>query len=471
MDHPLQSNYTVDEMDRASHLHPVTSIQMLEEHGPTMFGNASGVTVEGPGGVSMIDFGAGLWCVNAGYGREELIAAGAEAMRDLSYFHCFGGASNAYAARLAETLLGLLREKAGARHMSKVFFGLSGSDANDSAYKLVRYLNNLRGKPQKKKFLSRLGAYHGLTYAAAGLTGIPGYHRAFDLPQNDVIHLACPHAYRYAQGEETEAEFAARLLAELERTIAREGADTIGAMILEPIMGTGGVLIPPENYLRGVQQILKDNDILMIVDEVITGFGRLGSWFGTGHFELEPDIVTLAKGVTSAYFPMSCTVISEAIYDSLREASPKTGSVMHGFTYSGHPVGCAIGLANLELMAREGLVENAANAGPLLVQRLQERVGDHPFIGDIRGVGLMAAVELVADRETRRFFAEGQEPHKRLAVQAMQEGVLVRGLPFIEVVSFSPPLSITDEQITEGVDRFASALEKATPALEVAARA
>jgi L-2,4-diaminobutyrate transaminase len=471
MDQPTRENFSIEDMDRNAYLHPVTSIDMLEGGGPMMFARASGVTIEGPDGRRMIDMGAGLWCVNSGYGREELVEAGAEAMRGLSYFHSFGGASNEYAARLADAIMTLLHEKADAPHLSKVFFGSSGSDANDTAYKLVRYINNLRGKPKKKKFLSRLGAYHGLTYAAAGLTGIPGYHTAFDLPQEGVIHLSCPHFYRFATDGESEAAFTARRLAELEDTIAREGADTIAAMIMEPIMGTGGVLIPPAGYLHGVQKILKANDILMVVDEVITGFGRLGSWFGTGHYGLAPDIVTMAKGVTGAYFPLSCTVISDEIYQTLREASSRTGPVMHGFTYSGHPVGCAIGLANLDLMAREELVENAAALGPYLLERLKARVGDHPHVGEIRGVGLMAAVEFIADKATRRFFAKGKDPHRTVAKACMGQNVLVRGLPFIEVVSFSPPLTITREEIDEGVDRFARALEAASGEIAQAAEA
>ena len=284
-----------------------------------------------------------------------------------------------------------------------------------------------------------------------------------------MIHLSCPHFYRFAQEGESEAAFTARLLAELEETIAREGADTIGAMIMEPIMGTGGVLIPPAGYLEGVQRILKANDILMVVDEVITGFGRTGSWFGTGHYGLKPDIVTMAKGVTGAYFPLSCTVISEEIYQTLREASSRTGAVMHGFTYSGHPVGCAIGLANLDLMARDGLVENAAKLGPYLLERLQTRVGDHPHVGEVRGVGLMAAVEFVADKPARRFFAKGKDPHRIVAKAGMEQNVLVRGLPFIEVVSFSPPLTITRAEIDEGVERFARGLEAVSSELAQAA--
>lgn len=466
MDQQANPNYALAELDKQTLLHPVTSIAALEADGPQMFGKASGVRIAGPLGRDVIDFGAGLWCVNVGYGRQELADAAASAMRDLSYYHMFGGASNEPAVRLADEILTLFHERAGAGHLSKVFFGTSGSDANDTAYKLVRYYNNLRGKPEKKKFLARAGAYHGLTYAAGGLTGIPAYHKAFDLPQEGVHHLTCPHHFRFADAGESEDDFCDRLIAELERTIEREGAETIAAMIAEPIMGTGGVLIPPHKYLERVQALLRKNDILFIVDEVITGFGRLGSWFGTGHYGLRPDIVTLAKGVTSAYFPLSATVISEDIFETLRDASAEHGPVMHGFTYSGHPVGCSVALENMALMKRENIVANAAEMGDHLLRRLREKAGDHPFVGDVRGEGLMAAVEFVADRAERRFFRLPQGAHRVVARHCLQQGVAMRPLPFIEVVSFSPPLSINPAEIDEGVDAFVRGLEAATPELE-----
>ena len=471
MNQPQSANFALGELDKRTLLHPVTSIAMLEANGPQIFGSAAGVRIKGPLGRDVIDFGAGLWCVNVGYGRKELADAAAEAMRDLSYYHLFGAATNEPAVRLADELLTLFHEKAGAGHLSKVFFGTSGSDANDTAYKLVRYYNNLRGRPEKKKFIARAGAYHGLTYAAGGLTGIPGYHKAFDLPQEGVIHTSCPHHYRFAEPGESEDDFCDRLIAELEEIIETEGPDTIAAMIAEPIMGTGGVLIPPHRYLARVQELLHANDILFIADEVITGFGRLGTWFGTGRFDLSPDIVTLAKGVTSAYFPLSATIISDELYRGLRDASPEWGPIMHGFTYSGHPVGCAVALANLSLMKRDAIVENAAAVGPHLVEALRRRVGGHPHVGEVRGDGLMAAVEFVADKNRRRFYAKGRDPHRVVARHAMEQGIAVRALPFIEVVSFSPPLSITAAEVDEGVEAFGRAIEAATPELRSLASA
>jgi len=359
----------------------------------------------------------------------------------------------------------LFRERAGAGHLSKIFFGTSGSDANDTNFKLVRYYNNLRGRPQKKKVISRLGSYHGLTYAAGSLTGIPAFHEAFDLPIDGVFHTSCPHFYRFAENGEDEDAFTDRMIRDLEALIAREGAETIAAFIAEPIMGTGGVFLPPRGYFARVQEVLAENDILFIADEVITGFGRTGAWFATGLFELKPDIVTLAKGITSAYFPLSASVVSEQIWTVLRDASPEMGPFMHGFTYSGHPVGGAVGLANLDIVEREGLVENSAAMGAYLRDCLHARLADNPFVGDIRGAGLMVAVEFVADRRSRRFFDPQTEPHRVVARKALEEGVLVRALPYADVTSFSPPLCITRSDIDEIVERYERAVDRAMPEL------
>jgi L-2,4-diaminobutyrate transaminase len=471
MDRTVLENFPLEEMDKASLFHPLTSVADHLRTGPMIASDARGIRLKNQLGVDLIDAGAGLWCVNAGYGREELAEAAASTIRNLSYYHLFGSASNEPVIRLADRVLTLFHEYAGARHLSKMFFGTSGSDANDTNVKLVRYYNNLRGRPNKKKIIARAGGYHGLTCASGSLTGIAVYHKAFDLPLDGVLHTSCPHFYRFGAPGEDEAAFAARIVAELKDVIHREGADTIAAFIAEPVMGTGGVLLPPADYFPRVQDLLRENDILFIADEVITGFGRLGSWFATGHYGLAPDIVTLAKGITSAYFPMSASVISETIWSALVDASPEHGPVMHGFTYSGHPVGGAMGLANLDIMEREHLIENAASVGRYLLRRLRERIGDHPNVGEVRGEGLMLAVEFVADKAAKRFFAPGTAPHRLVAKRALEQGVLVRGLPFIEVTSFSPPLCVTEDEAEEIVERYARGLEVATPELrELAGR-
>ncbi|WGF89549.1 aminotransferase [Marinivivus vitaminiproducens] len=461
-----RSNYTLADMDRHSLFHPVTSIATHMDKGPLIIERGQGVHLRDDSGREMIDCGAGLWCVNIGYGRPEIAEAAKQAILDLNYYHLFGSSSNEAVIRLADKVLSLFREQSGAGHLARVFFGCSGSDANDTNFKLVRYYNNLRGKPGKKKIIARQGGYHGLTMAAGSLTGIDAYHKAWDLPVEGVIHTSCPHYYRFAEDGETEAEFTDRMIAELEAIIEREGADTIAAFIAEPIMGTGGVLLPPEGYFARVQEVLDRNDILLIADEVITGFGRTGQWFATGLYGLKPDLVTLAKGITSAYFPVSASVVSERMWDVLEKASPDYGPVMHGFTYSGHPVGGAVGLANIAILESEGMVGNAARVGAHMLDKLKARVGDHPFVGDVRGQGLMMAVELVADKAARRFFAPGTNPHRAVAAKAVEEKVMVRALPFLETVSFSPPLCITAAECDEAIERFARGLQAATPELE-----
>jgi adenosylmethionine-8-amino-7-oxononanoate aminotransferase len=459
-------NVPLSDIDRTSMFYPVTSIADVEANGVTVIERGNGAEVTRADGRTLLDMGAGLWCVNLGYGRDELVEAGARAMKNLSFQHFFGGVAAEPTIRLADRILGLFGETVPDASMARVFFGTSGSDANDTAVKLVRYYNNLRGIPQKKKIISRQGGYHGLTTASGSLTGIPVYHKAFDLPIEGVLHTGCPHHFAFSDPGEDEATFGARMVADLAAMIEAEGADTIAAFIAEPVMGTGGVFLPPESYFAGVQELLERHDILFIADEVITGFGRTGEWFGSGTYGLRPDIVSLAKGITSAYFPMSASIISDRIWEVLRKASPEMGPVMHGFTYSGHPVGGAIGMATLDVMEREGLVGNAARLGPVLLDALTSRVGDHPFVGDVRGIGLMAAVEFVADRGTRTRFPEGTAPHKIVSRHAAEAGVLSRALPFLPVTAFSPPLTITKAQIEEAADRYAAALKSATPELE-----
>jgi L-2,4-diaminobutyrate transaminase len=458
-------NYTLEEMDRQCLFHPLTSIAAHMKSGPLIVERGRGVRIRDHKGRELIDCGAGLWCVNVGYGRAEIAEAARQAIDDLNYYHIFGSASSEPIIRLADRILGLFRDRAGAGHLARVFFGCSGSDANDTNVKLVRYYNNLRGRPAKKKIISRLGAYHGLTCVAGSLTGIPAYHKAWDLPLAGILHTSCPHWYRFAEPGESEAAFCDRMIADLEAMIAREGADTIAAFIAEPIMGTGGVLLPPAGYFERVQAVLARHDILFIADEVITGFGRTGEWFATGLYGLKPDIVTLAKGVTSAYFPLSASVISSGIWEVLEAASPEHGPVMHGFTYSGHPVGGAIGLINLEIMEKEGLVENAARVGSYLLRRLEETVGAHPYVGEVRGEGLIIAVEFIADRERRRPFDPAANAHRIVAAKALEQGLMLRPLPFIEVIPFSPPLCLTEADCDEAVDGFARALAAATPEL------
>jgi L-2,4-diaminobutyrate transaminase len=457
-------NYPLEDIDREVMFHPNTSISDHLKKGPQIMASAHGVRIKDRQGRDLIDCGAGLWCVNIGYGRREMAETAKNAIENLAYYHIFAGTSNEPIIRLAERVLGLFHTS-GATHLSKVFFGTGGSDANDTNFKLVRYYNNLRGKPEKKKIISRLGAYHGLTYAAGSLTGIPVFHKAFDLPVPGVLHTSCPHYFRFANPGETEDAFTDRMIAEIEAMIAKEGAETVAAFIAEPIMGTAGVLMPPKGYFEKLQTVLDRHDILFIADEVITGFGRTGHWFATGGMKLRPDIVTLAKGITSAYFPVSASVISKKIWDVLEAASPEYGPVMHGFTYSGHPVGAALGLTNLDIIEREGLVQQSADVGAYLLKSLTGRVGAHPHVGEVRGAGQMIAVEFIADKAQRRFFDPKSGAHRVVAAKALELGLLTRPLPFIEVNSFSPPLSMTRSEAEDAVERYGKALDAVTPEL------
>ncbi len=452
----LTHNLSLDEMDKQSFLHPVTSTADHQKNGPHIVKTGTGVSIRDIDGRSYIDGMAGLWCVNIGYGRGALAEAAAEEMGRMGYYHTFSASSNEPVIRLADRLRRLVNVEANAPQISKVTFGLSGSDANDTQVKLVRYYNNVRGKPEKKKIISRHGAYHGLTVAAGSLTGIPIYHKAFDLPIEGVIHAGSPHYYWQAQDGETEAAFAARLAKEIEDIILREGPETVAAFIAEPILGTGGVIVPPQGYYQLIQKILDKYDVLFIADEVICGFGRLGSWFGTGHFGLKPDLMSFAKGLTSGYFPMSAVGISEKIWKVICDGSDEFGMFAHGFTYSGHPVGGAVAMANLDILEGEGLVENCARVGPLFKQRLIERIGDHPNVAEVRGEGLMIAIEFIADREKKLRFDPSVAPHRQVVAACKENGLIIRPLPSGEVCSFSPPLVFSEadaEQVVEMIGR------------------
>ncbi len=451
-DRPTAS--TLEALDKERVLHPATSIADHLKSGPRIITEGSGLTLVDSYGRRYLDAVAGLWCVNIGYGRTEVADAMAAQSRRLAYYHTFSSMSNEPQILLADRLLGLAPGR-----MSKVFFGNSGSEANDTQIKLVWYYNNLRGRPRKKKIIARLQAYHGTTVATASLTGLPAFHRAFDLPIAGILHTAAPYYYRDAAPGQSEEAYAAALAEELDRLIEREGPDTVAAFIAEPVMGAGGVLVPPRTYFDRVQAVLRRHDVLLIADEVICGFGRLGRLFGSELYGIQPDLVTVAKGLTSGYFPLSACLVSERIWTVLRDASPQTGAFAHGFTYSGHPVGAAAAMANLDILLGEDLVGNAARVGEYFQAQLRARFAEHPLVGDVRGVGLMAGVELVADRATRRPFDPETRVGQRVAQRCYEEGLIVRALPAGHVLAFSPPLCITRAQVDEILDRFGRGLD------------
>jgi L-2,4-diaminobutyrate transaminase len=435
------------ELDRRSLLHPFTSIAEHEARGPRIMVEGRGCRVRDADGREYLDAMAGLWCVNVGYGRPEIAEALADQARRLSYFHSFLSMSNEPAIRLADRLLAMAPGR-----MSRVFFANSGSEANETQVKLIWYYQNLRGRPEKKKLLARRGAYHGVTLGAASLTGLPHLHTAFDVPLERFLHVSTPHHYRYGRPGQSERAYAAELAAELDATIRREGPETVAAFFAEPVMAAGGVLVPPEGYFEAIVPVLREHDVLLVADEVVCGFGRLGTPFGSHRFGLEPDLVTVAKGLTSSYVPMSACLISEKVFDVLRRASGEVPPFGHGYTTSAHPVCAAAALANLDILEREGLVERAARVGTLLQARLRERFADHPLVGEVRGLGLIAALELVADRETRAPFEPTLAIGRRLFERLLGEGLIVRGIG--GAVALSPPLVVGEAEVEEIADKL-----------------
>jgi 4-aminobutyrate--pyruvate transaminase len=425
----------------------------LREHGPLVLEHGNGIFVYDNEGRPYIEGMAGLWCAALGYGNEELIEAATAQMRKLSFAHLFTGLSHDPAIELAERIKELAPVPT-----SKVFFCSSGSEANDTQVKLVWYMNNALGRPRKKKIISRMRAYHGVTVAAASLTGLVNNHRDFDLPIAGILHTACPHHYRYAQEGETDVEFAIRLGRELEDLILSEDAETVAAFIAEPVMGAGGVIVPPKTYFPQIAQVCRKYDVYMISDEVICGFGRLGAPFGCNALGYEPHSISIAKALTSGYAPLSAVTVPQSMYDALLEDSRKIGIFAHGFTYSGHPVSAAIAIKALEIYARDRIVEQAARKAPQFQARLAA-LADHPLVGEARGLGLVGGIELVADKRSKRSF----EPKAGVAAQAVrfaqQEGLIIRYLAG-DVISICPPLIIAPGEIDELFARLARALDR-----------
>lgn len=439
--------------DVASGLHPYTDARAHERKGPMIIDRGKGIYVYDVNGKEYIEGLAGLWSVAIGFDEPRLVKAAADQMAKLPYYHSFGHKAHEPSIRLAEKLVEMTPEP-----LTRVFFTSSGSEANDTVVKMVWYMNNALGRPQKKKFLARTKGYHGITVASGSLTGLPNNHRDFDLPAIPVRHLGCPHFYRFGMEGESEEQFTARLVAEAEAAIREEGPDTIAAFIGEPLMGAGGVLPPPKGYWQGIEKLCRKYDILLVSDEVICGFGRLGSAFGSVHYGFTPDIMVVSKQITSSYMPLAAIAFSEAIYNAIADNSAKIGTFGHGFTASGHPVATAVGLENLKIIEERDLIGNAARVGAVLQQKLAA-FADHPLVGEVRGAGLIAGLELVADRATRRPFAVIGKAGAAAAEAGHQNGLIVRAVG--DTVAVCPPLIITEDQVDELVRRLGKALDQA----------
>lgn len=452
---PLHNEFPPDSLearDLRHLLHPTTNLKLHHQTGPRIHDHARGVYLWDSQGNQYLEGMAGLWCTALGYGEEELVRVAAEQMRKLSYSQLFAGKSNEPSIMLAERLTRMVPFD-----LPRVFFGLSGSDANDTQMKIMWYYHNAIGKPEKKKIISRWRGYHGVTVASGSLTGLPAFHSHFDLPIAGVLHTDCPHYYRFAESGESEAAFVDRIVGNLEALIAREGADTIAAFIAEPVMGAGGVIVPPPGYYERVQAVLARHDILFIDDEVICGFGRTGRPFGAETMGIVPTTMTLAKAVSSAYLPLSAVLLPEHLYLPMVEQSGAVGTFGHGFTYSGHPVCAAVALRTLELMEERDLFAHAARVGVAFQARLAE-LARHPLVGEARGVGLIGAVELVENRATRAAFPPARGVGAYCSARCEANGLIVRALG--DSIALCPPLIITVDQVDELFSKLERALDQ-----------
>jgi len=433
--------------------HPATDLAGHRQSGPIIWSKGEGVYVWDDQGQRYLEGMAGLWCTALGYGEKELAKAAAKQMETFCYGPLFAGRSNEPSIRLAARLADWVPID-GARFL----FGCSGSDANDAQVKLIRYYFNAIGQPKKKKILSRGMAYHGVTIATAALTGLPAFHKHFDLPMDGVIHLGSPHYYREGKPGESEADFVERCGQELEAVIAREGAETIAAMIAEPLMGAGGVVLPPTGYWERIMPVLEHNNILLIDDEVVCAFGRTGNNFGCQTYNIEPTTMTMAKALSSAYQPISAVAVPPFMYEAIESAAGGVGLFAHGLTYSGHPVAAAVADRNLELMEQRGVMAHAARMGEHLQKGLAP-LADHPLVGDLRGIGLIAGVELAEDKSERRAFDPGKKMGFKVAAACLEAGLVVRPIPG-DVVAVCPPLIINESQIDALIEKLTRGLNQ-----------
>tara|TARA_Y100001970_G_scaffold220368_1_gene270626 strand:+ start:71 stop:1420 length:1350 start_codon:yes stop_codon:yes gene_type:complete len=432
-------------------VYPTTNLRHVEQLNIV---RGEGVYVYDDSGKKYLEGLAGLWCASLGYGNAELIEAITSQLKTLSYSHMFGGRTHNVVIQLAEQLNEMLPIK-----NSKIFFANSGSEANDSHIKMLRYYFNVTGEPQKKKIIALERSYHGVTVASAALTGLPANHTHFDLPVDalGVLRADSPHYYRGRKAGESESQFCDRIIENLEKLILKEDPETIAAFIAEPVGGASGVVVAPDNYFPRVENLLTKHDIMMWSDEVICGFGRTGNNFGCETMGFTPKLISLAKQLSSAYLPISASVIPEYMHEAMIEPSSKVGVFGHGYTYTGHPAACAAALKTLEIYQRDKLFEHAADMGEYLQNKLNE-FKNHPLVGEVRGRGLIGAVELVANKETGEAFCDlAVGTHAKQACQ--DNGLLVRAVGG-NSIAFCPPLIINTDQIDEMIDKFDQAIQQ-----------
>ena len=441
-------------LDQQSMFHPFSAIQDIQSSGPVIMKEGRGLTLVDSNGKEYLDVMAGLWCANVGYGNKKIIHAINQQLNSLSYFHAFNASVSDVSIECAEKILSVAPD-----NMSKVFFGCSGSDGNETNLKIIWFYNNLRGKPKKKKILSRMGSYHGSGVASGSLCGLPSMHANFNMPiSDDFIHVERTLYYRDAQEGMNEQDFAKDLARKLDERIQREDPDTVAAFFCEPIMGAGGLIPPPEGYFEAVQAVLKKHDVLLVADEVICGYGRLGTYWGSDSVGMKPDIMTTAKGVTSGYFPLSAAMISKEIWDVISNHETAGAVFSHGFTYSAHPVGAAAATANLNVIAEENLVSNAKKMGDYLFSSLRDAISDHPLVGDIRGRGLLGCIEMVKDKISKEQFAFEKRVGRQLYRILLEEGMVSRAL--VDTLVFAPAMTINKQQVDRMVSTIAKGLDR-----------
>ncbi len=439
--------------DIAYFVHPYTNLKAHLNDGPLIIREGKGVWVTDDAGNKYIEGLAGLWCASLGFDETRLVDAAIAQLKKLPFYHAFAGKSHDPGIDLAERLVNMAPVP-----MSKVFFANSGSEANDTVVKMVWYFNNALERPKKKKIISRIKAYHGVTVASASLTGLPANHRDFDLPIANITHTECPHFYRFGKPGETEEQFATRMAEALEaKIIAEGGAEACAAFIAEPIMGAGGVIVPPKGYFEKIQAVLKKYDMLMIADEVICGFGRTGNMFGTQTFNIRPDIMVMAKALSSSYLPISAVMINDKVFDALMNNSGKIGTFAHGYTYSAHPVSAAVAIETLKIYEERNIVDHVKKVSPAMQNGLR-KFADHPLVGEVRGTGLIGAIELVKDKATKESFDPKLGVAPYLVKRAQAHGVILRAVAG-DNVGFCPPLIVNESEIGMIMERFGKALD------------
>jgi L-2,4-diaminobutyrate transaminase len=449
----LEQSNELTAWDRDHFFHPSTHMGMhARGETPTrMMAGGEGATVWDSNGRKSLDAFAGLYCVNVGYGRQKIADAITAQAKNLAYYHAYVGHSTEASIRLSKMII----DRA-PKGMSRVYYGLSGSDANETNIKLIWYYNNVLGRPEKKKIISRWRGYHGSGVMTGSMTGLAGFHNAFDLPRAPILHTEAPYYYRREDRSLSEEQFSQYCADQLEKLILAQGPETIAAFIGEPVLGTGGLVPPPQGYWPAIQAVLKKHDILLIVDEVVTAFGRLGAMFGSDKYGLEADIITIAKGLTSAYAPLSGSIFSKRMWDVLVRGTDENGAIGHGWTYSSHPISAAAGVANLLLVDSLGLVENAGTVGAYLNAAMGDALRAHPNVGDVRGEGLLCAVEFVRDKQSRTFFDPAEKIGPRLAAALLSRGVIARAMPQGDIIGFAPPLCLSQAEADIIVAAFAA---------------